>query len=80
MAGKTKKEKYDKIKDKKVSTSIDQLTKGFPTEINQYMTYCRNLKFEERPDYAHCRKLLQTVFSKNGYEHDDQYDWVIKKH
>jgi hypothetical protein len=33
MNGKTKKEKYDKIKDKKVSTTIETLTRGYPEEI-----------------------------------------------
>ena len=47
LPAKTKKEKYEKIRDKKLSTSIEALTKGYPEEFAIYMNYCRSLKFEE---------------------------------
>ena len=43
------------------------------------MNYCRNLKFEEKPDYNYCRKLFKDMMHKNGHEYDFNYDWVIKK-
>lgn len=46
LPAKTKKEKYRKIMEKKKSTPLEQLCKGFPEELAQYILYCRNLKFE----------------------------------
>ena len=51
IPAKTKKEKYDKIKDKKVNTSINELVRGCPPEMRQYMDHCRSLKFVDKPDY-----------------------------
>ena len=79
LQGKTKNDKYDRIKDKKVATTIESLTRGLPEEFNIYLQYCRNLKFEERPDYNYMRKIFKDLMYKNGYEFDYQYDWVLKK-
>jgi len=73
----TKKEKYDKIMEKKLGTPLETLCKGFPTEFLTYMTYCRNLKFEDKPDYAHLKALFKDLFSKLGYEWDYEYDWKV---
>nr|XP_009803014.1 PREDICTED: casein kinase I isoform delta-like [Nicotiana sylvestris] len=47
----TKEQKYEKIREKKVSTSIEDLCRGYPTEFALYFQYCRSLQFEEEPDY-----------------------------
>lgn len=51
-----KQDKCKKIMEKKMQTPVDTLCKGLPPEFNQYMNYCRNLKFEERPDYQYLRQ------------------------
>jgi len=43
------------------------------------MYYCRDLKFEEKPDYNHLRKVLKELFSRMGYEYDYVYDWCKEK-
>lgn len=78
IPAKTKKSKYDKIKEKKISTTVDELVKGLPKEFGMYMQYCRNLKFEEKPDYSLLRKYLQDVAERMNYEHDYYYDWILK--
>ena len=50
-----------------------------PEEFGAYLNYCRNLKFEEKPDYNYLRKLFKDCMSRNGYENDFMYDWVLKK-
>jgi len=72
-----KKEKYERIMEKKLSTPIDYLCKGLPTEFVTYLTYCRNLRFEDKPDYVYLRNLLKDLFIKSGYELDYQFDWNI---
>jgi len=72
-----KKEKYERIMEKKLSTPIDYLCKGLPSEFVTYLTYCRNLRFEDKPDYVYLRNLLKDLFIKSGYELDYQFDWNI---
>lgn len=40
----TKKQKYQKISDKKVATPVAELCKGLPQEFATYLNYCRSLK------------------------------------
>ena len=79
LPARTKKEKYEKIRDKKLSTSIESLTKGLPEEFAIYLNYCRSLKFEEKPDIGYLRKLFKDLFYRMGYEYDFVFDWMIKK-
>ena len=72
-----KKDKYEKIMEKKLATSVETLCKGFPPEFVTYLTYCRNLRFDERPDYAYLKNLFKDLFLKAGYECDYMYDWVL---
>jgi len=55
IKAKTIKEKYDKIKEKKINTTIDEVTNGLPEEFNTYLTYVRNLDFTQTPDYNYLR-------------------------
>jgi len=77
MKASNKKEKYQKIMEKKMGTTVESLCKGFPTEFVTYLTYCRSLKFEDKPDYNYLKTLLKTLSAKSGYEMDYQYDWNI---
>ena len=40
------------------------------------MYYCRSLKFEEKPDYAYCKKLFRELFYKNDFTSTAFFDWV----
>mmetsp|Transcript_9401 Transcript_9401/g.13717 ORF Transcript_9401/g.13717 Transcript_9401/m.13717 type:complete len:323 (-) Transcript_9401:88-1056(-) len=73
----TKKLKYQKISDKKVSTPIDELCRGFPVEFAEYLRYCRKLDFESKPDYAYLRSLFNNLYIREGYEHDSKFDWSL---
>eukprot|EP00871_Galdieria_phlegrea_P001953 jgi/Galph1/2759/GphlegSOOS_G1393.1 len=72
----TKKQKYQKISDKKANTPIEVLCKGYPAEFAIYLNYCRSLKFEEKPDYDHLRSLFQALLRKKGYSYDCIFDWT----
>ena len=73
----SQKEKYEKIKQKKMSTSIEVLCKNFSCEFAKYLNYCRSLRFEDRPDYAYLRRLLKDVFLREGYQNDFVFDWTV---
>jgi len=72
-----KKDKYDKIMEKKMSTPVEVLCKHFPSEFVTYLNYCRSLRFEDRPDYAYLRRLLKDLFFRDGYQYDFVFDWTI---
>jgi casein kinase 1 len=59
MKGATKKEKLERIKASKLSTEVEDLCFGFPPEFGAYLHACRNLRFDEKPDYAALRRLLR---------------------
>lgn len=54
-----KKQKYDKISEKKMSTPVEVLCKGYPAEFAMYLNYCRTLRFDEPPDYMYLRQLFR---------------------
>ena len=59
--------------------SYEVLCKGLPNEFISYVKYCRNLKFEEEPDYEFLKNLLKKVMSDNEFKLDYIYDWSDKK-
>ncbi|KAI9350886.1 binary complex of casein kinase-1 with Cki7 [Obelidium mucronatum] len=61
MKAATNKQKYEKIGEKKRTTPLSELCEGFPEEFGIYLKYCRDLKFEETPDYDYLRNLFTTV-------------------
>ena len=54
-----------------MTTPIEILCKGFPSEFAKYMTYCRNLSFDEKPDYAYLKSLFKEIYVKNNIESDN---------
>jgi len=75
----TKKQKYEKISEKKIGTSVETLTKGYAAEFAQYLNYCRSLHFEDKPDYAYLRKLFRDLFLREGHKYDAMFDWTVLK-
>jgi casein kinase 1 alpha len=55
----TKRQKYERICEKKMSSPVDILCKGFPAEFSMYLNYCRGLRFDEAPDYMYLRQLFR---------------------
>jgi len=79
LAGKNKEEKYDRIKEKKISTTIESLTKGVPEEFSKYLNYVRNLQFEDKPDYNQLRQFFKAIMIRMDCQYDGAYDWILKK-
>nr|TKR98137.1 casein kinase I-like isoform X2 [Populus alba] len=53
----TKKQKYNKICEKKLSTPIEVLCESHPVEFASYFHYCHSLTFDQRPDYGFLNRL-----------------------
>jgi casein kinase 1 len=75
-----KKQKYEKISEKKVSTSIESLCRGYPSEFASYFHYCRSLRFDDKPDYAYLKRLFRDLFIREGFQFDYVFDWTILKY
>ncbi|XP_058068956.1 casein kinase 1-like protein 2 isoform X2 [Magnolia sinica] len=76
----TKKQKYEKISERKVSTSIEALCRGYPTEFASYFHYCRSLRFDDKPDYAYLKRIFRDLFIREGFQFDYVFDWTILKY
>ena len=74
-----KKQKYEKISEKKMSTNVEVLCKGFPSEFAMYLNYCRALRFEEKPDYTYLRQLFRVLFQTLNHQFDYLFDWTMLK-
>jgi casein kinase 1 len=74
----TKREKYERISQKKISTPIETLCANIPGEFATYMQFCRSIRFDDRPDYPYLRRLFRDLFYRLEYSPDFQYDWTIK--
>ncbi|XP_059626051.1 casein kinase 1-like protein 9 isoform X2 [Cornus florida] len=75
-----KKQKYDKISEKKMLTPIEALCKSYPSEFISYFHYCRSLRFEDKPDYSYLKRLFRDLFIREGYQFDYVFDWTILKY
>lgn len=73
----TKKQKYDRIMEKKMTTPTDLLCRGFPNEFGIFLNYCRALRFDDKPDYSYLRKLFRDLFIREGYQYDYVFDWSV---
>ncbi|RHY82893.1 hypothetical protein DYB26_003995 [Aphanomyces astaci] len=73
----TKKQKYEKIMEKKINTPTDVLCRGFPTELRAYFEYTRALRFDDKPDYAYLRRLFKELFFRKGFQFDAMFDWTV---
>ncbi|CAL9773520.1 unnamed protein product [Musa acuminata subsp. burmannicoides] len=76
----TKKQKYEKISERKVSTSIEALCRGYPSEFASYFHYCRSLRFDDKPDYAYLKRIFRDLFIREGFQFDYVFDWTILKY
>ncbi|KAJ3090417.1 serine/threonine protein kinase [Quaeritorhiza haematococci] len=76
----TKKQKYDRIMEKKMTTPTEVLCRGFPNEFSVYLNYTRSLRFDDKPDYSYLRKLFRDLFIREGYHYDYVFDWTVVKY
>ena len=67
-----------KITEKKLTTPPELLCKKMPSEFSYYFHYCKNLKFEDRPDYNSLKCMFEELLSsrmKINNINELVYDW-----
>ena len=72
--------KYDKIKQLKYDIKLDDLCAGQPIELNKFIQYARDMKFEDKPDYNYLRNLLRKAAANNGLVFNpSKFDWIVNE-
>ena len=80
MVLKDPKRKYDKIKQLKYDIKLDDLCAGHPVEIQKFIQYARDMKFEDKPDYNYLRNLLRKAAAEQGMQFDtSKFDWIVNE-
>ena len=73
----TKKEKYQKIMERKLATDPSTLCRGFPEEFENYINYCKSCRFIDRVDHPYLRRQLKDLFFREGHQLDNVFDWTV---
>lgn len=60
----------------KLSTSVDKLCDGLHENFKEYVQICRDLKFDEEPDYDRLRRCFSDIAEEEDL--DLRYEWVSK--
>ena len=71
-----KTEKYNKIFEKKLNSTINSLCDKLPNEFISFFRYIRELEFEAKPNYQYLKNLLGKMYDKNNFNYDMIYDFT----
>ena len=58
---KNAKKNYEKILELKKLSKPENICEGLPEELTEYIRYCYNLTFEQKPDYEYLRGLFKNL-------------------
>ncbi|XP_040573430.1 casein kinase I [Lepeophtheirus salmonis] len=76
MKASTIKQRHEKIAEKKMSTPLEVLCQGYPSEFRVFLEYCRKLGYSEEPDYQYLSTLLRSLSENLKYTYDWIFDWT----
>jgi hypothetical protein len=62
--------RYEEVLKIKNFISPKYLCKGLPEEFEFFIKYCKNLEFEQDPDYNYLRSLFTSILNRNGFNND----------
>ena len=69
-----KEEKIKKIKEMKTKINDKILCECLPEEIKLFVSYIKNLKFDEDPDYNYLKNLLKVIINTKNSDKDFYFD------
>ena len=76
IKAKNKTEKYNKIFEKKFSSSINSLCDKLPENFVDFMHYIKELQFEDKPNYQYLKTLLGNMYDRNKFSYDMIFDFT----
>ena len=71
-----KEEKYRKIIETKQDITPEELCKGLPKELEEFVRYTKLMAFEAEPDYFYLRGLFKMLTVTEGFVMDFKFDWL----
>lgn len=72
----TEEEEFAQIRDKKKAIKVKDLCRGLPSEFEDYLSYCRNLGYRQRPDYTRLRLCFQSVIQQKSAVQAPDLQWL----
>jgi casein kinase 1 len=66
---------HDRIIREKRNARPEDLCQGLPVEFEEFLRYCRRLKFAECPDYGRWREEFGELAKAHGYPGTDEFIW-----
>lgn len=72
-------DKYEAIRATKMSTTVRELCSGLPSVFGSFISYSRQLKFDEKPAYGMWRDAFRQCGKELGVSFDGEYDWIVKR-
>ena len=70
---------WDKVETIRNIVSNDYICRGMPQEMNIYMNYINNLKYDECPNYEYLRQLFLNILKNIGDANEQLFSWVDKR-
>ena len=71
--------KYIIIYKIKKAISSEKLCTGLPKEMVQYIDYCKNLYFEQDPNYDYLKSLFYNILTNINQKYDMKFSWISKR-
>lgn len=63
-----------KCKDESLESG--SLCASYPVEFSEYFEHCRELRFEDQPNYDKLRQNFRQLALRQGYQNDLLFDWM----
>ena len=70
-----KRQRFQRVKEKKMQITEEELCFGIPMEFATYIKYCKKLGFEEPPDYNDLKNLFQKLFDEKFFVFYYKFCW-----
>ena len=71
----SKEQKYELIREKKVSTPLHVLCSDMPNDVEMLLQYVYCLKPNEEPNYTFLCKTVRNMFACDHFQRDYVFDW-----
>lgn len=68
-------DEHNRLKREKAHAKPEDLCRGMPTEFEEFLRYCRRLRFAECPDYEHWREEFRALMVEHGFGESDSFIW-----
>ena len=72
----SKEEKYKKILQIKLNSTVNVLCDKLPKEFIEFVNYIKSLAFDDKPNYQYLKSILGNIYDNYNYSYDTIYDFT----